>query len=128
MLDKVGDVFGGLSAVKIMASVGGSAVATGASIAVGDWSLAMFGVPLTVLLAAFGGSVLSLSFVQAQRAWYFTVGAGTMAGAYGTPLAAHALSLSEIYYRGVAFGIAALLPFIVPAVGRWIQRKGDGNA
>lgn len=117
-----------LGGMKVSALVGG-AVATAASVATGDWSVFIFGVQLPILLAAFGGSIVSLSFIAVQRAWWATIGAGTLAGAYATPLVAHAVGfINDDLHRGVAFGIGLLLQVIIPSAQVWIARKGSGNA
>lgn len=117
-------IFGGMKFAAMATGTAGMA----ASVATGDWSVYLFGVQLQILLAAFGGAVVSLSFLAVQRAWYITVGVGTVAGAYATPLAAHSLGIEQDLHRGVAFTIALMLQIIVPALTSWIKRKGDGNA
>lgn len=76
-----------------------------------QWSLHLFGVPVSVVLAAFAGSFFSLSWQKRipAVAKCSSVWIGTLAGAYLTPLVLH---YGEI---GVQFQLAIAL--VIGAVG-----------
>lgn len=59
-----------------------------ASVATADWALAVFGVPISALLAAFGGSVIALSMVPKvePKRMAIAVVAGLAIGIYGSQL------------------------------------------
>lgn len=77
------------AAQKALAAATSAATGT-ASWATADWSLAVFGVPLAVLLAAFAGAVVALTFLPPVVSFLRLIGqvvTGTVAAAYVTPLA-----------------------------------------
>lgn len=91
-----------------------------ASIVTADWALAIFGVPVSVLLAAFAGAMISLSFLSAPESLRRTltlVSCNTLIGTYGAPLAAKSLEWNEPRLSiGLAFGIALVIQMIIPLV------------
>lgn len=68
---------------------------------------ALIGVKFTSAVAGFFGSLISLRFIQDARTWpqrAWIVACGTIAAAYGTPLAAHAIgATTEQLQSGMAF-------------------------
>jgi hypothetical protein len=109
-----------------------------------DWSTAYFGVPVPVLLAAFGGAGLVLSLIPhadpdphatSWRDAFAAIGGicfCTLAGAYGAPVAVRWLAKQDEAFSGAqllsAFLVAALiqaLPFIVNNRREILQLIGD---
>jgi hypothetical protein len=98
-------------AVQKVAAAATSAATGAASWWTADWSVAVFGVPLSVLLAAFAGAVVALTFLPPVLSFLQLVGRvvmGTVASAYVTPLAG--FLWAGIPHLPVAFllGLAAL--------------------
>lgn len=88
------------------------------SLMTADWAIALFGVPVSVILAAFAGAMISLSFLPApsdlKRA-AVGVGCNTLIGTYGAPGVAKMLGWSEPHLAlGLAFGIALTIQFVAP--------------
>lgn len=100
-----------------------------------SWSLAVFGVPLPVVLAAFAGAMVALTFMQMQgpiRA-LLSVASGTVGGAYLAPFAiklAGALLTPPVSAaiadadKPVAFLFGLGFQVAVPAFFAWIQKRG----
>jgi len=88
-----------------------SASAGAASIITTDWSVAVFGVPLSVLLAGFAGSVSALSFLPpmpSRTRMFVAVGIGTLTAGYGVRIAAKALAWGDDYLAPGAFFVGLL--------------------
>ena len=70
-----------------------------------DWSLAVFGVPISALLAAFGGSVIALSALPKMepKRMAFAIVAGLAIGIYGSQLAVWAMGWPSQVLPPVAF-------------------------
>lgn len=85
------------------------------------WSLHLFGVPVSVVLAAFAGAFFSLSWQRRipAPAKCAAVWIGTLAGAYLTPLAIQYAELGTQYQLAIAFGIGLVGE---PALHRLYQR------
>lgn len=96
--------------------------------AAGEWSLALFGIPLSVLLCAAIGAFGVLSFMQTpnlRRAVASAV-ASTMLAAISVPLTLHAAGrdatpLPNALGPGVAVALAVALQLLLP----WIFTNGS---
>lgn len=86
-----------------------------------QWSLYLFGVPLSVVLAAFAGAFFALSWQRKlpPKAKCAAVWLGTFAGAYLTPLVMHYSNLTLNFELAVAFAIGLVSE---PALHRLYQR------
>jgi hypothetical protein len=86
-----------------------------------QWSLHLLGVPVSVVLAAFAGAFLSLSWQRRipAPAKCAAVWLGTLAGAYLTPLAIQYAGLGTQFQLALAFGIGLVGE---PALHRLYQR------
>lgn len=86
-----------------------------------QWSLHLLGVPVSVVLAAFAGAFLSLSWQRRipAPAKCAAVWLGTLAGAYLTPLAIQYAGLGGQFQLALAFGIGLVGE---PALHRLYQR------
>lgn len=103
-----------------------AAVSGGAAFATRDLSVTYIGVPLPVLLAAFAGAALILSFLPARdggRARMLgTVILCALAGAYGAPSMAKSVAVFAGSDMLAAFVIAALTQIAVPML---IEKRED---
>lgn len=111
-----------------------AAASTAASFATGDWSIAVFGVPLATVLAAFAGAVVSNTFMPSQglmrMAW--VLAAGTLVGAYLAPLVAKipqvfipsVTQLPDTLEKPIAFLLGLAVQVGVPAFLSRIKNKG----
>jgi len=102
-----------------------SAAGVGWIAAAGEWSLALFGIPLSVLLcAAFGAfGALSLMESTSMRRSIASSLTAMMVAAVGTPLALHATTGGQTPVAlapGVAIIAAILLQLILP----WLFANG----
>lgn len=75
-----------------------------------QWSLHLFGVPLSVVLAAFAGAFFALSWQRKipAPAKCAAVWVGTFAGAYLTPLVLHYGEINAQFQLAIAFGIGLI--------------------
>jgi hypothetical protein len=75
-----------------------------------QWSIYFLGVPLSVVLAAFAGAFLALSWQRKLPAPVkcATVWLGTFAGAYLTPIAMHYSDIPAQFQLAVAFGVGIM--------------------
>lgn len=115
------------AALKMAAAA--TSVVSGASAAVAqDWTMAVFGVPVFVLLASFAGSVAALSFLQPMGVARMasSVCCGTAIAAYIEPIAAHYLGLQA--HLGVAFAIGLVAMAAVPLLITWVPKLLDAVA
>lgn len=107
-----------------MWSVATSSVSGVAAYVANDWSLAVFGVQLSIVLAGFAGSMAIMSFLpkfdtRAQMVAAVTV--CTLASAYLTKLALKLFGLDVDYGLGVSF----LIGFLFQMGGTWIVSSKD---
>ena len=118
-------------------AAGMTSAATGAaSWWTADWSIAVFGVPLAVLLASFAGAVVALTFLPPVASFMRLVGQivmGTVSAAYVTPLAA--FMWAGVPHLPVAFliGLTALaliakVPQILDGVLAFAHRRWGKGA
>lgn len=114
--------------------VGSAATATAsmaASAVMGDWSVAVFGVPLSTVMAAFGGAVACNTFMPPDGLMKAVrmIFVGTMLGAYLAPLTIKLLPSSQLdgYDRPVAFLLGLGAQVGIPKFFDWIKSKG-GNS
>lgn len=112
---------------QVVVGTGGAIASTLASVATSDWSLMLIGVPLSTVLAAFAGSILSLTFqaVATYRQALAVLLAGTAAGSYLAPVADHVFSLPAVLEKGTAFVIGLAVQVAIPAILARIKREGD---
>lgn len=93
-------------AFKILISLG-SAASGLVSVATGDWSVAVFGVPFPVLVAGFAGALIAVAMMPPLARWYLPLGIGTGISAYTTSFGALLLDkltpLGDTDDRVVAF-------------------------
>jgi hypothetical protein len=89
-----------------------------------DYISDFLGVKTATLIAAFLGSVLSLSYIpQLTRAQVFSsVATGVAIAAYGAPMAISGFGLPEVLERGVAFFAALLAMRLVPVMFFLVDR------
>lgn len=91
---------------------------------VNDWSLAFFGVKLSIVLAGFAGAMCVLSFLpkfsSRSRMWA-AVGVSTLAAAYLTKIALKLAGWDGDLGLGVGFGIG----FMFQSVGTWLITNRD---
>lgn len=92
----------------------------------------LFGVPLSVLLGGFTGSVVALAFLpQMTRKQMFTaVAIGAMVSAYGTLPLAHILEWPEKLHAGLAFFLGVLahacLTWVFTRAVPFLEKKFGG--
>ena len=106
-------------------------VSTGAAAA--GWSLdglaiSNLGVPLSTVLMAFAGAVISLTWIETHRKWWIVVIAGTMTGAVCAPLVAWGAGIEParaiVLEKAIAFVLGLTVQIVVPTLIEWIKRKG----
>lgn len=133
--------------------VGTGALSAAGSWLVSDYSLAFFGVQITVLLAAFAGAAIGMSIAPRTELeappcgvapGFLLLGkilAGTLVAAYGEPLAQTLLNLPDSTAPGIALviGLTAMsvIPPVLKMIPAWINQmvghvfyrggKGDGS-
>lgn len=121
-------------AVNLPDGVQLSAVLTAAGSAAASWSadsvtVAWIGVPLSTLLLAFAGAVISLTWVKTHRSWWVVVGAGTLIGAVCAPLLAWGAGMDPekavALEKALAFVLALTVQVAVPALIKWIEKRGN---
>lgn len=113
-----------------------------ASVATVDWTMGVFGVPLSVFLAAFAGALISLSFLPpppekesahrmiVSRAYH--VACGTVLAAYLEPGAFRMLNhyiepdLPVTLGLGVACALGVGLMLVIPIGLKWLRIKFGG--
>lgn len=91
-------------------------------------SVSWLGVPLSTVLMAFAGSVISLTWIKTQRKWYIVVAAGTVFGSVCAPLVAWALGIEAaralVLEKAIAFALGLTVQTALPTLLDWIRRKG----
>ena len=102
---------------RIATLAAGAASGAAAGVA-STWSVAIFGVPLAVVFAAFSGALVSLSFLSPATLsrMLVIVMSGTAAGAYLSALVAEWWGLSPGAMGGAAFMVGGALQWAVPAI------------
>lgn len=115
-----------------------ASVATGttsglAAFATENWSLAIFGVPISVLLAGFAGAMVSLSFLppEQKHKWWVIVTVSTIIAGYSQPLAAYYFNVPTHLALGLAFFLGLTVQVVIPLVLKhlpdFIKRKMGGG-
>ncbi len=115
-----------------VAAAGGS-VATGtASVLTSSWSMDIFGVSVSALLAGFAGALIALSFLPPYKTFkgmVAAVAAGTLIAAFTEPLIAHYTDAPAKLAQGIAFltGLVALsvIPLALRAVPAFFEALAD---
>jgi hypothetical protein len=115
-----------------LAAAGGS-VATGtASVLTASWSIDIFGVSVSVLLAGFAGALIALSFLPPYKTFKGMVAAvvaGTLIAAFTEPLIAHYSDAPAKLAQGIAFitGLVALsvIPLALRSVPEFFRALAD---
>lgn len=106
---------------KTIAGIG-SAASGAVSLATGDWSVAVFGVPFPVLVAGFAGALIAVAMMPPLSRWWAALAAGTGISAYTTSFFALMLdkftSLGDSDDRVVAFLVGLLSYFLVSMMFR----------
>lgn len=126
-----------------VAALASSAASGVASIATVDWTMGVFGVPLSVFLAGFAGALVSLSFLpppvdggnrgKTLLSMAGHVFSGTLLAAFAQPLAIFAINrwLAAELPSAVGLGIAgifgALIMLVLP-IGIQYLKKFSGGA
>jgi hypothetical protein len=108
-----------------LAAAAGSVASTVASVGIDSTAEALTGVPVRVILAAFGGALFGLSLTPPgglMRAGA-TVVLNTFAGVFGTPLAAHVFAFPDRVHPGVALIIGAAAQILLGLFLDWARRK-----
>lgn len=110
-------------------------VSGGASLASIDFSVAMFGVPASVILAAFSGAALALSMLppMTRRQMAIAVLMGLSVGTYGSLLAitlrdwpAHIMPAVGFFLGlGAQVGVSMLFKDVRGLAMDWIRKKWD---
>lgn len=111
-------------------SAAGAAVTSVASWSLGDWSLAILGVPLTTVLAAFAGAILQNTFMPVQGLYKLlsVLAAGTLVGSYMSPLVISITSTSSSLEKPIAFALGFAVQVLVPTFFARIKATGGpGN-
>jgi hypothetical protein len=125
------------SAFKVAAGL--TSAASGAvSLATGDWAVALFGIPFTVLVAGFAGALIAVAMMPPLNRWYISLGAGATISAYLTSFFALILdkytSIGDTDDRAVAFFLGLMVYFLLSLFfqdGRdiilgWLRSKFGG--
>jgi hypothetical protein len=109
-----------------------AAVSGGASLVTASWSVDLFGVPVSVVLAGFAGALIALSFLppyQTLKAAALAVAAGTVIAAFSEPLIAHYTDAPAKLSQAIAFvtGLVALsvIPLALKAVPALFEALAD---
>lgn len=127
-----------LDPVVQIVSGAAAAVSAAASVVASDWSVAIFGVPLTTVMAAFGGAFACYTFMPPDgmlKAIRMLV-VGTLIGAYLAPLI---MKIPQVFVTSVTSldGFDKPIAFLlglgaqvgIPKFFDWIKSKGGtGNA
>ena len=89
------------------------------------WAIAIFGVPLAVMFAAFSGAMVSLTFLgpATLARMVVVVLSGTVAGAYMSAFVAEWMGMSSAAMGGISFAVGGALQWAVPVVISRIQGK-----
>lgn len=119
----------------VTGGLGGTAAV--AAYASNDLSVAIFGVQMAVVLAAFAGAMIALTFVHIEGRWKaaLSVVSGTVGGAYLAPLMQKmagvlvpGLPVLEDMDKPVAFLLGLAFQIAVPVLFARIKSKGGTNA
>ena len=117
--------------LKVTSTVAGTSGI--AAFATENWSLAIFGVPISVLLAGFAGALISLSFLppDQKRKWWLTVIVSTIVAGYIQPLVAYYFNVPVNLALGLAFVLGLTVQVVIPLVLQhlpdFIKRKMGGG-
>lgn len=110
----------------------GATASGAASILTASWSVDVFGVSVSTLLAGFAGALIALSFLPPYKTWRgmaAAVAAGTLIAAFSEPLIAHYLDAPAKLHQAIAFlvGLAALsvIPLAFKAVPEFFTALAD---
>jgi hypothetical protein len=107
-----------------------AAVSAAASVVASDLSVAIFGVPLTTVMAAFGGAFACYTFMPPDgmlKAVRMLI-VGTLIGSYLAPLIMSATSFDG-FDKPIAFLLGLGAQVGIPKFFDWIKsRGGNGNA
>lgn len=115
-----------VSVASDMQIVSGALSAGSAALAwiTSDWTLLVFGVKLSIVLAGFAGAMCVLSFLpkfsSRQRMWA-AVAVSSLAAAYLTKIALKVIGWDGDLGIGVAFAIG----FMFQSVGTWLITNRD---
>lgn len=103
--------------VRVGTLAAGAASGAAAGVA-STWSVAIFGVPLAVVFAAFSGAMVSLSFLGSATLarMLVIVLSGTAAGAYMSAFVAEWWGMSQAAMGGAAFAVGGALQWAVPVI------------
>lgn len=112
-----------------------AAVSGVASITMADVSVFIFGVPVSVVMAAFAGAMISLTFLPGQGLLkaIITVVSGTFAGAYLAPFilrvsdSLFTTKIPEDLDKPVAFLLGLGFQIMVPRFFAWLKSKGGAQ-
>jgi len=96
-----------------------------AALITADYSMALFGIPASVLFAVFCGAVIAIRFLPevSRMAWATNIGIGTIAGGYATPIAAEVVKTEHINSLGAGVGFIAY--FILSNAFTWFKKFTD---
>ena len=87
-----------------------------------DITMAVFGIPASVLFAVFCGAVIAIRFLPEVTRWTWAsqIGIGTVAGGYATPLAAEMIKTDHVNSIGAALGFLSY--FILSKAFTWVEK------
>ena len=128
-----------------LAALTSSAISSAASVATADWTMGVFGVPMSVFLAGFAGALVSLSFLpppatdqDAKKTLLGMAGhvaSGTVLAAFCEPLVLLAIThyfkpdepLPASVHLGIAGLLGALLMVVLPIGIKYLKGKFGGG-
>jgi hypothetical protein len=112
--------------LEVKAGAVSAASAASSWLVADQWSTHILGVPVSVVLAAFAGAVLVLSFLppasKGRVPWQVKIVSATLFASILEPLIAHFFSIPDKAQLGLAAAIAAALQALaVPEVREWMR-------